>query len=498
MPPADCVRRLPFILLLTCAPAAAQLDPPGSWAGLAGGPSRPGSVRAPLPSTDEPAWSRSTDADGNPITFVWQAPTAVSESLVFAAGRVGTQSRLMAFARDTGEPVWWAPVATPVLDSISGPALDAREGTVIFASQRFVTAFDQRSGAVRWQAELARVVVNASPLVVSEPGRPGRVFITDFDGFGLAASVYCLDGATGEVLWAAPIGGSSGNTPAYLELARGGLGLVYVATSSGQVLAFDAFALTAPPPAFTFNNVIPEGFFGGLTVVPPAMNGEPPALLAASYAFSGGMDAANLVKLDGATGALLWSVPCNRTQSIPVALPGGRVALSTGILGFGTVPSVQVFMDQGAAATLAWDSALGTWTDLNGNGLLDAGEFLEVGGWTQQPLVSTFAGRTTLTVGLIPPSATFSTPGNDLYTLDLDGGHVIAHATGVGGSPGAASTGLASIGAQGLVWFGPTPATLDRDGDGLVTIDDLYAEADGALLTSLRAPEAAAMIGGRP
>ena len=42
------------------------------------------------------------------------------------------------------------------------------------------------------------------------------------------------------------------------------------------------------------------------------------------------------------------------------------------------------------------------------------------------------------------------------------------------------------------------PNYVDADGDGLVTIDDLYAEADGALLTSLRAPEAAAMIGGRP
>lgn len=487
-----------IISTVLAAPVLAQPDPPGGWAGLAGGAARPGVSRAPLPSTGDRAWARTDDADGNPITFIGQAPTAVSGSLIFAAGRVGGQTRLMAFSRDTGGPAWWAPVAATVLDSVSGPALDGREGTVIFASQRTVAAFAQGDGALRWEAQLARSVVSASPLVVNEPGRPGRVFITDFDGFGLAASLYCIDAATGAVLWAAPIGGSSGNTPAYLEFSRGGLGLVYVACSSGQVLAFDAFSAGPPPPAFTFTNVIAEGFFGGLSVVPPAINGQPPVLLAASYAFSGGMDAANLVKLDGATGALLWSAACNRTQSIPVALPGGRIALSTGILGFGTVPSVQVFTDQGSSASLAWDSALATWVDHNLNGQLDAGEFTAIGGWTQQPVVSTFAGRTVMSVGLIPASGTFSSPGNDLFTVDLDAGVVLEHVGGAGGSPSAASTGLASIGVDGLMWFGPTPAQLDRNADGLVDVDDLYAGADATLLWALRAPEARAMIGGRP
>ena len=495
------------ILVLLAAPALAQPhppDPPGSWHGLAGGGVRAGLSRAPLPSTAAATWTRSTDAEGNAIAFIGQAPMAVSGTLVFAAGRVSppgqpaNQARLMAFSRDTGEPAWWAPVAAPVLDSCSGPALDPREGTVLFASQRFIAAFDQGDGQPRWQAQLARSVVNASPLVVNEPARPGRVFITDFDGFGTSASLYCIDAASGAVVWSVPIGGSSGNTPAYLPFARGGLGLVYVATSGGQVLAFDAFADTPPPPVFTFSNVTLEGFFGGLSVVPGRVNGEPPALFAASYAFSGGMDAGNLVKIDGATGALRWSAACNRTQSIPIALPGGRIALSAGILGFGTVPSVQVFTDHGASASLVWDSALATWTDLNGNGLLDAGEFTPIGGWTQQPVVSTFAGRTLMSVGLIPAGGTFSSPSNDLFTLDLDAGAVLSHVTGAGGSPSAASTGLASIGGAGLVWFGPTPAQLDSDGDGWIGVDDLYAAPGPALRDAMRAPEATAMIGGRP
>jgi outer membrane protein assembly factor BamB len=518
--------------MLNFAAAQSPQQPPRSWRGLAGGGARVSSTVYPLPDLSTPAWVHNTDADGNAITFIGQAPTAVSPSSVFAVGRVSppgqpaNQTRLFAFDRDDGDVAWWMPVASTVLDSNSGPALDERAGTVIFASQRFVTAFDKATGAQRWQAMLTRSVVNASPLVVNEPGLPGRVFITDYDGFGTAAKLYCINTGPltpdnphqpGDIIWSAPIGGASGNTPAYLPFAFGGTGLVYTTTpgdgagagNPGKIIALDAFA-DVPMLIFTFVNPLAEGFFGGLCVQPPAVNGEPPSLYAATYAFSGGVDAGNLVKVNGATGTLVWSIACNRTQSIPIPLPGGRVVLSAGIEGFGSVRSLSLFQDLGTSATMVWDTAL----------LTEPSPF---GGWTQQPVASTFAGRSLLALGLIPAGGTFSSPSNELCLIDLDRSptdpaFVLSRVSGSGGSPSAPGSSLISIGAAGLSHFGPTPAALDLSQDGFHAIDDAYAWESGLttisrdldrsgsvtpedrtlLIANLRAAEPTSMMRGRP
>jgi outer membrane protein assembly factor BamB len=422
------------------------------------------------------------------------------------------------------------------LDSDSGPALDERNGTLLFPSGHFVTAIDQTTGAVRWQAQTARSIVNASVLVVADVASRGRAFITDYDGFGSSAQLYCIntdpyDAAVnpyqpGDMVWSAPVGGSSGNTPSYLARTMGGVGLVYVASvgvasgSPGQIMAFAADAASTPPPAFVFQNVIDEGFFGGACVSPPSVPGGNPSVLSATYAFDGEVSSANLIKIDGLTGALMWSVACNRTESIPVGLPGGRIALSTGLQGYGSVPSVELFQESGGGAALVWDSAVATWVDSNGNGLMDPGEFLAVGGWTQQPVASLFAGRAMLSVGLIPAAGTFSSPSNDLFVLDLDAGpsqagFVSQHVTGSGGSPAAAGVNLYSVGTAGLVSYGPTPRGLDVGSDGRVGTDDLYSwelgagardvDGDGTvtvtdralLIQALRYGEAAAMVRGR-
>jgi outer membrane protein assembly factor BamB len=407
---------------------------------------------------------------------------------------------------------------------------------VIFASSRFVTAFDQASGAVRWQTQLIRSVVNASALVVEEPGLPGRVFITSYDGFGSAGALYCINGdpfdqvnnpyLPGQIVWSAPIGGSSGNTPAYLARQAGGVGLVYVTTIGdgesevGSVLGFPAAATSAPTPAMSFMNVIEQGFFGGVSVVPPAAPGQHPSLLCASYAFSGGVLAANLVKVDGANGQLQWSIPCNRSGSIPVPLPGGRILLTGGVVGaFGTVPSIELFQDHGMSAEMVWDSALATWIDANGNGTIDDGEYVAVGGWTQQPVASTFGGGAMAAVGLIPAS-TFSA-SHDLWTLDLsrtpnDPAFYSQHVMGAGGSPAFAGANLYSVGTSGLVSYGPPPAALDLSADSRIGSDDLYLWEEGVgnrdidgdglvtqsdrglLMSALRSAQRAAMTGGRP
>jgi hypothetical protein len=539
-------RAAALAMALCALPAAAQTQASntGSWDGLAGSATRASVAAAPLPPITTPTWTRSTDADGNLISFIGQACIAVSESNVYAAGRVSppggpaNQPRLFAFSRDTGAVNWWMPLSSPVLDSDSGPALERAHGTVIFAAARFVTAFDQVTGAVRWQTQLARSVVNASALMVEEPGEPGRAFITTYDGFGASGALYCINVANpgepgnpdtppGQILWSVPIGGSSGNTPAYLPRSAGGLGLVYVTTvadgedDSGSVLAFPADAAGAPAPAMVFTNVVEEGFFGGVCVLAPEAAGQNPALLCASYAFYGGLNSANLVKIDGVTGELIWSVPCNRSGSIPVPLPGGRIAISTGIQGYGSVPSLELFQDQGTSATLLWDSAINSWFDSNGNGAMDPGEYLAVGGWTQQPIISTFGGRSIAALGLIPSSGTFSAPSNDLWLLDLsrdpsDPLFQSQHATGAGGGTAVAGAAMYSIGTAGLVAYGPTPSALDVNSDGRIGVDDLYAwesgqgsrdvNADGQvnaddrtlLINALRCGNAASMKGERP
>lgn len=486
-------------------------DVSDSWPGLAGGSARPGSVMAPPPRADVRRWAAATDETGSPIAFIPQAGLASANAsfgnFVFAVGRVSrpggpmNQSRLFAFVRSTGACAWSAPLASIGLDSISSPAVDHQRGTVIIASAAQLQAFDAVAGTHAWTTDLARPVVNACPAIMPEGMGRDRLFITDFDGYGDSASLYCINidpydtvnnpFLPGEVVWQTPIGGSSGNSPAYLPRSLGGVGLVYVASvgafgeQPGRVWAFDAEAVTPPEPTWVFENIIPAGFFGGVGLVRPEAPGRPPRVLAASYVFSGGLNAANLVKLDGVTGALAWSVPCNRTISTPIVLPGGRILVSGGIQGFGTVPSLRLYQDHDDHAVVLWDSALATWIDLNLNGVLDVGEYLRLGGWTQQPAVLSFAGRSIIASGVVPLGQ-FNQPSSDLYFLDADlspatSAFIVGHHSGAGGSPAPAGIAIYSVGTAGLVALGPTPASLDVNADAACTIDDLYAWEDATV-----------------
>jgi hypothetical protein len=180
---------------------------------------------------------------------------------------------------------------------------------------------------------------------------------------------------------------------------------------------------------------------------------------AASYSLSGGQLAANLVKLDAATGAQLWSTPCNRTDSTPIPLPGNQVLLSSGIRGYGSAPSLELFADTGGSATLLWDSALDTWSDTNGNGVIDPGESLAVGSWTYQPIVEITPSSRRVLAGTPATSGSSFAANTDLYLLDLtksphDPGFILDHAAGPGGTPAASYGSTYSVGFTGLSAFG--------------------------------------------
>jgi outer membrane protein assembly factor BamB len=428
------------------------------WMQFARGPQRLSTTSTSPASLGSPRWSV-THAGGQPITFVGPAGAVTDGMRIYAHGRIGAQAYCFALAQETGAVVWAAPLPPPHLDSWSTPAVDLARGAVLATGGRFVTALDLHTGQQRWQTELARNIVNASPLIVDPLG---RAFITDFDGFGSSASLYCINllplapgnpWEPGQIIWSAPIGGSSGNTPAYDG------GRIFVAStgsgSAGQVFAFDAAAPASPAPLWIFTNPHTTGFFGGVSV-------HAGAVYAASYATFGGLFSANMVKLDAATGSLLWSTPSNRTDTTPIPLPDGRIALSTGIHGFGTAPSLQLFQDNTTSASLLWDSALSTWDDLNSNGVLDPGEYLPLGWWTLQPVFWTSPEGPRLWIGTVGPGAPSFGAATDLYLLDLsktpaDPGFILDHDEGCGSTPAIEGQMLFTVGAGILRAYG-TPA----------------------------------------
>jgi outer membrane protein assembly factor BamB len=188
------------------------------------------------------------------------------------------------------------------------------------------------------------------------------------------------------------------------------------------------------------------------------------------YDFFGQQDTATTFKLDAVSGALIWSIPSERTSSTPIVTPAHGVLLSAGISGFGSKNKVEQFLDQGATVAAGWDTAA-----------LDPNVIL--GGRTHQPAVA----RGYLYVGT-PPDSGFFSPFSDLYIVDLardpnEAGFIVDHSAGAGGSPALAQGRLFSIGSAGLVAFEPSAScAADFDGSGAVNISDL-----GSLLAAFGA-----------
>lgn len=473
----------------------------GIWPTFAGDAVRSGVARGgavswgqPGGSLGSPLWTASTDQLGRAITFVGQAGIVADHARVYAIGSVaGSPSRqylLLAFRRQPGACQWSCPIPTPQLESFATPTLVPELGVCLAASGSAIVAIDCRTGVERFRATLDQPIVNASPAVDASRWGRCRAFITDYDGTGIGGKLYCINLSPrlaplnpfnpGEVVWSTPIGGTSGNSPSVAS------GRVYVATvgeagfSPGRILCFDANATTEPAPLWSFDNIINEGFYGGVTVASGS-------IYAASYGFFGGLTTGNLVKLDAVTGSLHWSVPCNRTASTPILLPPAtgrsfpRLALSGGLQGFGTVPTIEVFEDRASTAVQTWNSATASFTDTNGNGRMDTGEFTAVGGWSHTPLLVRDAGGVTGLVRLLvgSPAATGSTSsaGSALRFLDLTNpaGSFLTAITNAGSTPAVAGSSIYSLGSSGLVAFGPTPPRTDVNDDGLIDEEDLFA-----------------------
>ncbi len=498
--------------VLTCGCSAAAH---AQWTHLAHDAGRSAAVRSVIPSLAMPAWVCSADESGNPITFIAQASPVATLDAVYALGSVpgsgGDEFRVFAIARRTGLALWSAPAAEPAFDSISSPAIDTVNQTIIVASGAQVSARRFADGSPAWQTSLSRIVVNASPLVVEHPIR-GRVFITDF---GSNAKLYCINAspfdaaanpfAPGQIVWSVPIAAASGATPTLVPDATGGRIIVAtygVGSGAGRVLCYPSAAITAPSPLWQTVNPAPLGFFGGLAAFAETSNRT--TLYTASYAFSGGQFSANLLKLDAMTGSILWSIAANRSDSIPCITHEATVLLAGGVDGFGTTRGLTRYADNLTSVEAVWDTATS----------------VSVGGRLVQPVVieSPAGLRVLCAAAPTPDDQGF---GTDIYVIDPaqtpgDSAFIVGSFAAAGGSAIVCNGNIYAVGAAGLFAFGPAPARADLNMDSRADIDDLHAweqasgdrdvdqdgivnEGDRArLLAELRAFERLDLKGGRP
>jgi hypothetical protein len=425
-------------------------------------------------------WVAGQYPPGTDIAFKGPSSPVVFDGRVYAfAGPSDseTNNKLVAVELDTGEVAFETVLeaTAQALDSWSSPAADVLNGAVIIGSGPMLFSIDAETGAVNWATTLTRQVVNAST-VVAEDLEPGRVFITDYDPFGGGGSLYCVNTSPfnavdnpyqpGDIVWQEPLGSTSGNTPAYHA------GVVYVASltatsaldnpDDGHIHAFEVDAPAASRRLWS--TAVAEGFFGGVTYVDDY-------IYAAGYNFYGGPDNSTLVKMRATDGAVQWTAACERTASIPI-VRDGRIYLSAGIQGYGSVPKVQAFEDQGAFATKLWDT------------YVDTGGTLLVGGWTHQPMLD----GDVLYVGRIPQGPVFFGPYTDLFMLDTtrtpdDPGFVIDQLAGMGSSPACVNGRIYTIGIDGLHAIAARGDFCGDGGraDGLVNGYDLRCFVDALL-----------------
>lgn len=468
-------RRIALLAVLIPSPALAQ------WSHYAGVPARIPLAASSAPDLAQPLWTTDQTASGSPIVFDAPAGPIVHSGRVFAPGTVAGQPSLLAFDAATGAHLWDAPVPAPELDSWSTPAADGN--AVLFGSGDLLIAFDTSTGAELWRTTLQLPIVNASPCITSDLGPADRVFLTDYDGSYSSfdgGSLYCInldpfDPALnpyqpGEIVWrAATDAALSGASPAYHN------GNVYIADAgdpffgvAGRVHAFDATATASPAPLWSTDDPGGDAYFGGVSV-------SGGAVYAASYDFAGTQFSATLTKLDASTGSVVWSTPANRTSSVPIPLSDGRVLLSTGIDGFGSIAALQLFTSTG---TLLWDSALDSWND-DGDNTPEPGEYLALGGWTHLPAVIETSSATLIATGTLPSTSLFS-GYSQLSLLDLrftpsDASFVRSSASGAANSPALSGGLLYTTGPGGLHAYGSAAPSFDIDGSGAVTTEDLYA-----------------------
>ncbi len=414
----------------------------GDWNTLGGDARR--SSGAPVGPLDlaAPTWCFKPAAEES---IVPAATPIACAGRVYVVARVFTEglhvaNRVIAVNAVDGIRLWSTDLEPDLLDSWSTPAFDAANNKLVVACGYSLVSLHAIDGTISWQTMFANPLINVSPVVsvgFLEDGVPAnRVYLTDYAPYGtgtlFAINVEDGGGTTnayepGEIVWSAAIGPTAGNSPALADAT------VVVTTVGGQVKAFEA---QSGLPRWTTQALAvspSHGFFGGCAL-------DRGFVYAASYRFDGGSNSSRLVKLRGSDGGVVWSVACERTDSIPI-VHRGRVYLAGGISGFGSAPRVQAFDDGELTASLVWD----TYADTAGS--------LSLGHWAHQParmgrylLVAAGDALDELDYGLA------------LHRIDTDlsptdAGFVVDTFIGAGGAAAADGGARYVVGSEGLYRF---------------------------------------------
>ena len=222
--------------------------------------------------------------------------------------------------RPQGPPLW--PV--DVTESFNtAPAVGAN-GLLYFGSWNHqVTAFDQKTGTVRWKFR-AGDSINASPTL----GPDGTVYVTSRD-----RNVYALDKATGAKKWQFDAGSPLGTRPTVSPS-----GLVYVGTSGKQVVALDAktgakrwqqatqFAAASPTLGLHGTLYVSAGPLYALDSATGTIKwkkdlhtlpNQAPTVGPAGTVYVGTAEA-EVLALDGATGETQWRFPTGDSLDYPI------------------------------------------------------------------------------------------------------------------------------------------------------------------------------------
>lgn len=439
--PRCVIARIMAVTLLACPAVRA-----GQWLTIAGDFQHAGQAEFGPPNFDDLRWPGGQAE----LPLLGSSPAVWAGYVVVLGeifdGAVPINQSVIAYDRASGAMLWETPIDYPPFVN-NNPTIDVVRQAVLVAADRNLYSIALADGSVNWTTPITRTT-NSTFAVLGDLG-----YVTDYDGFGTGASLYALNldaddpvFSAGDIVWQAPIGGASGATPAL------GDDRIYVGSKEGRIHAFDP--LTGTPLWTTVMPATPEpGGTNGWGMA--ALSFHNGFIYAASYNFETviGEYNSHLVKLDAATGDLLWHVASERSFSTPVVV-ADRIYLTGGIAGgfgggsFGSVPRLMCFQDLGDSAILEWDTSL-------------------VGGTTFH-LVHT-NGK--LYAGLGKPFPEDFDYG-DLYIFDStktpdDPAFVIDHVPGVGASPALADGVLYTIGLAGLFAFGspePIPGDLDRNG----------------------------------
>jgi len=342
-----------------------------------------------------------------------------------------THSQIVAYDANSGQIQWATVIDQAIWDSWSTPCVDTKHNTVLIGSGDKVFALDANSGAQQWATQLNSSVTNASVCAAIDIPY-ARAFITDsvFDSSG---SIYCINldangpnnpYPPGQIVWSQTLGTTYGNTPAYSS------GVVYVASASGAIHAYDATACPNAVKLWTAADPNFEGFYGGVTVTKDGF------LYAADYNFGGGEDNSALCKIDCNNGGIVWITQTERTDSMPIVV-GDKIYICGGLAGYGR-PKVEAYLDLGASVTKLWETP----------------SEMIVGGWTNQPVYAN--GK--LYAGV--PGGDYTEPYIGLYILDVlmepnDPNFIIAHYedSSCGNSPAVTYDSVYTIGHNGLFKF---------------------------------------------